>query len=483
MKNPLLIFVLLFLATNSLLSQSSAQPDAKTDISEIDKLMQYSYENGMFNGDILVTEQGKPIYKKALGYADKNSGRKLNNETVFYLASVSKQFTTMAIMILKEQNKLSYDDHLSKYFPEFPAYADSVTIKQLMTHTSGIPDHYQLGVYKKGLSNDDVLEILLKQEHLNFKPGDEFRYSNGGYVLLSLIVEKASETPFPEFMKTNIFEPLGMKNTLVYDKSTPEINNRAVGYNLEGGLDDYEIFTTGAGGMYSTLDDLHLWDQALYTEKLVSKSTLDEAFTSATLKNGDSTHYGYGWAVSDDKGQKVVQHSGSLSGYRTFLRRNVYNNSGYIILTNYGSAYNDLAIREALNNILEGKPYMMPKIPISRKLAQMLKSDDTASVIKEIHVLLDSEPDKYEADEYGINPLGYTYLANQDMEKALAVFKLNVDYFPKSFNVYDSYGEALMKNNEIEKAIINYRKSVELNPDNTNGIEMLKKLEAMVEKD
>lgn len=483
MKNPLVIFILLFLATNSLLSQTSAQPDAKTEISEIDKLMQYSYENGMFNGDIMVTQNGQSIYKNALGYADKNSGRKLNTSTVFYLASVSKQFTTMAVMILKEQNKLSYDDQLSKYFPEFPAYADSVSIKQLMTHTSGIPDHYQLGEYKKGLTNDDVKEVLLKQDHLNFKPGDQFRYSNGGYVLLSLIVEKASGEPFPEFMKTNIFEPLGMNHTLVYDKSTPEINNRAVGYNQAGDLDDYEIFTTGAGGMYSTLDDLHLWDQALYTEKLVSKATLDEAFTSATLKNGDSTHYGYGWAVPDDKGRKVVQHSGSLSGYRTFLRRNIYNNSGYIILTNYGSAFNELAIREALNNILDGQPYTLPKIPISSTLAQMLKSGDTASVIKQIHTFLDTEPNKYEADEFGLNRLGYAYLGNQDMEKALATFKLNVDYFPNSFNVYDSYGEALMTNNEIEKAIVNYKKSIELNPKNTNGIEMLKKLEAMVEKD
>ena len=477
MKNPLVIFIMLFLATNFLLSQSSAEPDAKTKMSEIDKLMQYSYENGIFNGDILVTEHGQAIYKNALGYADKNSDRKLNTSTVFYLASVSKQFTTMAIMILKEQNKLSYDDQLSKYFPEFPAYADSVTIKQLMTHTSGIPDHYQLGGYKKGLSNDDVKEILLQQEHLNFRPGDQFRYSNGGYVLLSLIVEKASGEPFPEFMKTNIFEPLGMNHTLVYDQSTPEISNRAVGYNQEGDLDDYEIFTTGAGGMYSTLDDLHLWDQALYTEKLVSAATLEEAFTSATLTNGDSTHYGYGWGVSDDKGQKVVQHSGSLSGYRTFLRRNIYNNSGYIILTNYGSAFNDLAIREALNNILDGQPYSLPKVPVSTKLAQMLKSDDTASAMKEIRALQDSEPNKYEADEVGINRLGYAYLTNQDMERALAVFKLNVDYFPKSFNVYDSYGEALMKNNEVEKAMINYKKSIELNPDNLNGIEMLKKLE------
>ena len=476
MKNTLTIFMMLFLVTSSILSQSIAIVDDNTKAAKIDKLIQYSFENGMFNGAILVSQDSKTIYKKAFGYADMNNDRILNEASVFYLASVSKQFTAMAIMILKEQKKLSYNDKLSKYFPEFPDYADTVTIKQLMTHTSGIADHYRLGIYKKGLTNRDVIEVLLKQNQLGFQPGDRFSYSNGGYVLLSLIVEKVSDMPFHKYMEINIFEPLGMNNTLVYDESAPIIENRAVGYNQAGELDDYEIFTTGAGGMFSTLDDLHLWDQALYTEKLISKSTLEEAFTSATLNNGEKTNYGYGWGVSEKDGHKVVQHSGGLSGYRTFLKRNLYNNSGYIILTNHGDAFNNSGIRNALDDILEGKSYTLPKIPISNKISNMFKSNDVPSAMKKIRALLDEEPDKFEANENAINELGYHYLGDKDFEKALAIFKLNVDYNPLSFNVYDSYGEALMKSNRKEESIEMYEKSIELNPENENGKEMLQKI-------
>lgn len=403
MKNTLVVFIMLFLGTSSILSQSSTITDTMTEASKIDKLMQYSYENGIFNGAILVSQNGKTIYKNALGYADKDNDRKLNESSVFYLASVSKQFTTMAIMILKEQKKLSYDDKLSKYFPEFPDYANAVTIKHLMNHTSGIADHFGLGIYKKGLTNSDVVEVLVKQKELDFPPGDKFSYSNGGYVLLSLIVEKVSSMPFHEFMETNIFKPLGMNNTLVYDESAPKIENRAVGYNQAGALDDNEIFTTGDGGMYSTLVDLHLWDQALYSEKLISKATLEEAFTSATLNNGESTNYGYGWGVSEKDGRKVVQHSGSLSGYRTFLKRNIYNNSGYIILTNHGDASNNSAIMRALDEILEGESYKLPKVPITNKMGELLISNDVPAAMKKIRALLDSEPDKFEADENAIN--------------------------------------------------------------------------------
>tara|TARA_R110002050_G_scaffold88375_2_gene186626 strand:+ start:10523 stop:11626 length:1104 start_codon:yes stop_codon:yes gene_type:complete len=354
-KNAPFIFMMLFWATASIHSQSTSIDNTKTEAGKIDSLIQHSYEKGMFNGAILVSRGDKIIYKNALGYADKDNNRKLNIASVFYLASVSKQFTAMAIMILKEQKKLSYDDKLSKYFPEFPDYANTVTLKHLMTHTSGIADHYRLGIYRKGLRDKDVLEALVKQKELDFKPGDEFRYSNGGYVLLSLIVTKVSGMPFHKFMEINIFRPLGMNNTLVYDESAPAIENRAVGYNQAGQLDDYEIFTTGAGGMFSTLDDLHLWDRALYTEQLISHAALEEAFTPATLNNGELTKYGYGWGVSEGDGQKVVQHTGGLAGYRTFIKRNLYNKSCYIILTNHGDTSNTTAIKTALDEILEGK--------------------------------------------------------------------------------------------------------------------------------
>ena len=471
MKKCITSFLLLLFISFTLNAQSN---NATSKHESIDILMQHCYDNGLFNGTIMVTQNGEVIYKNALGFADKATDRGLTNESAFYLCSVSKQFTTMAVMILKEQGKLDYTDTLSKYFSEFPSYADTVTIKHLMTHTSGIPDHYNLGAYKVGLNNQDVLKLLLKQEKLDFSPGEKYQYSNGGYVLLALIIEKVAGMSFPNFMDTTIFKPLGMNNTLVFDESSPEIINRAVGHNMAGELDDYEIFTSGAGGIFSNIGDLHLWDKALYTEKLISKTSLNEAFTPTTLNSGALSNYGYGWGISENEDKKTVQHSGSLSGYRTYIRRNLNDNSGYILLTNNGAAFKSGSIRQALDNILNNEVFELPKIPISTKLAIALKINDANTAINKIQTILNENPDEYEVDEQAINSLGYNYLTDNKVNTALAIFKLNVNFNPSAFNVYDSLGEALLANGDTINAVNNYRKSYTLNRNNKNAITVLK---------
>ena len=174
-------------------------------------------------------ENDKILYTNSFGYANFKTQEKLTAEYAFYLASVSKQFTTMAIMILKEKGSLDYDNSLSDYFPEFPQYAEKVKIKNLMSHTSGIGDHFELGAYKPDLTNADVLELLISQDSLNFEPGSKYQYSNGAFVLLALIVENVSGMPYHTFMKENIFTPLGMNNTLVYDESKPLIRFKTKG--------------------------------------------------------------------------------------------------------------------------------------------------------------------------------------------------------------------------------------------------------------
>ncbi|MBL0024277.1 MAG: serine hydrolase domain-containing protein [Saprospiraceae bacterium] len=340
---------------------------------KIDELMSYCHENGLFNGTILVSEKNKVIYKEAFGMANKEKEQPLTIQSSFYLCSVSKQFTAMAIMILKQKNKLSYDDKLSKYFVEFPSYANDVTIRHLMTHTSGIPDHYRLGAYKKGLKNADVFSLLIKQDTLDFAPGSKYSYSNGGYVLLAMIVEKVSKQPFHIFMKENIFKPLGMKNTLVFDESKPEIKNRVIGYNASGNPDDYELFTTGAGGVFSTVDDLFLWNQSLFTNKPISQKTLADAFKTTTLNDGSISNYGFGWVISDRNGKKIVRHSGSLVGFRTFIERNITDRYSWILLTNSGDAVPMNEINGALDSIMNNATYNLPKVPASSKLHRHLK--------------------------------------------------------------------------------------------------------------
>jgi len=323
------------------------------NVQKLDSIINNCYQNGEFNGIILVSRNKKVVYRKAFGYANFETKEKLIPESVFYLASVSKQFTAMAIMILMERNKLTYNDKLSKYFPEFPPYANLITIKHLLTHTSGIPDHFSLNSYKPDLKNQDVLEILIRQKALEFKPGDRFEYSNSGYILLAMITEKVSRIPFHEFMKANVFDPVVMTNTLVYDESKPLINNRAIGYNMDGTLNDYNLLTTGSGGMFSTLDDLHLWDLALYNGTLVSFGTINEAFTPIILNGGEIYNYGFGWFIYEDGEQKTVSHSGNFSGFRTYISRDIVNKNAFMLLTNNGDALDRNKVVDAIRDFLD----------------------------------------------------------------------------------------------------------------------------------
>ncbi|MDW3194700.1 MAG: serine hydrolase [Cytophagales bacterium] len=443
--------------------QEYTTPDA------IDELMSYCHETGLFNGTILVAKGEEIIYRNAFGIANYEKNELLTPETAFYLASVSKQFTTTGIMILKERGLLSYDDPLSRFFPDFPDYGKAVTIRQMMNHTSGIPDHYGLGAYKKDLKNQDVYTLLTQQESLNFPSGDKYSYSNGGYVLLAMIIEQVSGQPLHVFMKENIFDPLEMNNTLVYDESKPEISPRAIGYFPSGDLNDYEILTTGAGGMYSNVDDLHQWHLGLFTEKIVSQSALMDAYAPTALNDGEISNYGLGWGV--DVEENSVQHSGGLNGFRTFIKRFLDTQEVYIMLTNHGDAFRLDEISTALDNILKGKPYTLPKGPLSYHLKKLFATFTVDEAISNARAMKDN--DDVEADENGINALGLQYLRSKEFPKAIAVLELNTELFPYSFNTFDSYGEALLKSGDTVRGIENYRRSIELNPNNEIGIKVL----------
>ena len=444
---------------------------------KIDKLLKYSYENGVFNGTILVSEKGSVIYKKAFGYADFKTKELLKPQSSFYLASVSKQFTTMGIMILKERGKLSYDDKLTKYFPEFSPFADAVTIRHMMTHTSGIPDHYRLGIYKDGLTNDDVLNTLVKHNKLDFSVGEKYSYSNGAYVLLSLIAAKTSGMAYHVFMRENIFEPLAMNHTLIYDESSPKVNNRAKGYDEINELDDYTIFTTGAGGMYTTVEDLFKWDRALYTDKLISQDTLSEAFKPFELNSGEMSTYGFGWGIKSSDNKTIVSHSGGMNGYRTYMNRNITDDMSFMLLTNNGNAF-AFSIRESIGQILSNQTYKMPKFPVSRLYSKLMKSGSFETVISEIRRLVNDKNSLYEINEDGINRLGYTLLAKNYNQKAIDVFKLNVQLNPKSSNPYDSLGEAYMADGQTALAIKNYEKTLSMDSRNQWAKSQLAKLKS-----
>jgi CubicO group peptidase (beta-lactamase class C family) len=306
----------------------------------LDQIVERYHQDGYYNGTILVADKNGTLLKKAYGMADFDKRRPLDTSSTFYMASVSKQFTAMAIMLLKERKLLTIDDKLSKYFPSFPDWARSVTIRHLLTHTSGIPDYYGLGASRPGFTNTDVVEVVKGIMALRFAPGAKYEYSNTAYVLLSSIVQQISGMGFNSFMQKNVFQPIGMKSTVAYDETKPQRTNRCKGFDANGKEDDYPFFTTGGGGLYSNVDDMYQWHLALQTNKLVSAAAMSEVYSPMTLNDGSTSWYGFGWALDKDA-PAFVSHGGTLTSFRTYIERDLATGSVIIMLNNVGKTKRD----------------------------------------------------------------------------------------------------------------------------------------------
>ena len=450
---------------------------SQTKTARIDQLMHTLTLRGQFSGSILVAEQGRIIYERGFGKADIKHNLVFTPDTPVYLASLTKQFTAMAVMMLAEQHKLSYGDPLSKYFPEFPSYAQQINIRNLLNHTSGIPDYVGLGIEHPGLTNREVLNALIREGSPHFIAGEKFEYSNSNYVLLGLIIEKLSGEPYRVFLQKNIFAPLGMNHTFVYDRTQPPIARRARGYNRFGDDFDYDLLTYGEGGIYSSVADMFKWDRALYTDKLVKRSTLEEAFTRGKLNDGSSINYGFGWAISESAGETVYSHAGRYGGFNTYIKRLPKEQSTIIFLTNHDFK-NMGAVGNALIGVLYDQPYTLPKLSVAELIYQTYRRSGIRAAVQQYQSLKQRNDSAYDFSESELNELGYQLMAKNKMPDALAILKLNAEAFPTSWNVYDGLGEAYMKSGNRELAIENYKKSLKMNPGNSNAADMLKKLGA-----
>jgi len=284
---------------------------------------------------VMIIDHGGIIFQKGYGMADLERQIPVSSATNFRLASVSKQFTAMAIMKLVEAGKLTYAKTLTNIFPEFPEYGDKITIEFLLQHRSGLIDYEDLipDTATVQVRDRDVLRMMMSIDSTYFSPGTEYRYSNSGYAVLAMIVEKITGKRYAKFLEDEIFHPLGMLNTVAYEEGISTVPNRAFGYHVETGsvrFSDQSITSAvlGDGGIYSSLEDLFKWDQALYTEKLVSSESLERAFTPA-LEN-----YGFGWRIDEYKGHRRLHHTGSTCGFRNVIQRFPDDQFTVIILTN-----------------------------------------------------------------------------------------------------------------------------------------------------
>lgn len=293
---------------------------------------------------VLVAQNGKVLYKNGFGYADIENKVAATPVTKFRIGSITKQFTASGILKLKEQRKLELTDKLSKYFPDFPR-GNEVTIHHLLTHTSGIHSYTNTDSFMtkvvKPVTNEELLNYF-KNIPYDFNPGERLMYNNSGYFLLGYIIEKISGKTLADYLKETFFDPLQMNNTGIYDASV-KLENEAKGYQATGNnqftpaLDWNMTWAAGAGALYSTVEDLYKWNEAMFSGKVLSEESRKLAFTPVTLNNGKRApemSYGYGWAINDFRGQQVIEHSGGLNGFISQLARYTGENMTIVMLTN-----------------------------------------------------------------------------------------------------------------------------------------------------
>ena len=481
-RNYFLLKSILIATLNIVVIQNSGFTQDKSE--KIDELVCLYAEYGYFNGAVLVAEKGNIIYKEAFGHANMEWDIPNTVDTKFRIYSMTKQFTAMLVMQLVEDGKIKLEHTISKYLPYYRKdIGNSVTIHQLLTHTHGITE-----------PSDDMLPIIISEpieeaiktyfsQDQEFQPGSEFNYSGlGGYVTIGTILEKVTGKTYESLLKERILEPLNMKNTF-YLNYHSIIKNRASDYrNMYKGMihriQPYPVHANGASSIISTVDDLFLWDHALYSEKLISRKYRDFLFRPHAIPESRSYQYGYGWYIEDYNigGQKkrIILHTG---GSVCIIFRDVENFNTVILLKNVRSIIKRDEICVNIMNILYDYPYTLPKKPIRDFLLKTILEKNVESAIVQYQDLKKNFSQTYNFEETELNFLGYRLLELNKIDEAIEIFKLNSESYPTSFNVYENLGEAYMKQGNNKLAIKNYKKSLDLNPGNTNAIYMLKRLE------
>src|SRR5690348_545412 len=329
---------------------------------QLDHILAGYQQNRAFIGSALVAKGGKVLLEKGYGMANIELGVPNGPDTKFRLGSITKQFTSAAILQLEEQGKLSVNDLACKYVSECPDTWKTITIHQLLTHTSGIPSYTDGGEFMKPAMMRiprTPLEVLLltKDKPLEFQPGEKYKYDNSGYIFLGVIIEKVSSEKFADYLRKHIFGPLDMQDS-GYDVTAEILKNRAAGYAPQpgGGFRNAEYIDMSlpyaAGSLYSTARDLYRWDRSLYTEKVLSKASKEKMWTP--VKN----NYGYGWGINV-RGRKQVSHGGGINGFSTFIARYPDDDAFVVVLSNNQQA-NAGAIAAGLAGVMFGEGTQLP---------------------------------------------------------------------------------------------------------------------------
>ena len=308
----------------------TAQTAPDTAARAVDRLFDAWRGSGTPGCEVCVSRNGQVILERGYGMAKLETETPIGPSTIFHAASIAKQFTAMAIMLLVRDGKLSLDDDVRKYVPELPDYGTPIRVRHLLTHTSGLRDFFEMLILARGrfeedrITDADMMDIITRQKALNFQPGAEYLYSNTGYGLLQIIVKRVSGQSLREFAANRIFAPLGMFHTLFHDDYTTLVRGRASGYAPRGtgwrsSSPNYDVY--GPTSLFITIGDLLTWSNNFDNPRVGDTSIVRQMSTSGVLVNGDSTNYGFGLSLVNDRGARVQEHEGSDPGFRAYLGR------------------------------------------------------------------------------------------------------------------------------------------------------------------
>ncbi len=489
-KFKLTFFLFLLLKISHIVSQENL---SERQLVNLDSLFTYCQESELYNGIVIITKGTSVLYEKSIQASPPIKDKTISAQSPFLLASISKQFTAMAIVHLHYNGLLDYDDLAKKYLSDFPY--QEVTIRQLLNHTSGIKEYTGMVNKMYGEINakyQQTGEIFTNQhiadlysQHrppLEFDSGSEFSYSNTGYIYLALLIEKISGVSFGEYLEKNFFKPLNMNNSFVLNEDK-ESSKEIIDSYKENYItsektiipwpEALEIY--GDGGIYSSIDDIVVWLHALESGKLFPADLLEEAYTAPSV-NDKNLPYGFGWFVRRHPANNhlVVSHSGENLGYRHSVFRDLDNGLTYISLSN--NSHDILGqLNSAVVRILFNGPFVLPKSNIEKQLTLDLLHRDIKEV-KNLYNITATE-NKYVITENLINRIGYKMIEAKKKNIAKDIFLWNVELFPESSNVYDSLGEYFYNHGQERKALLNYKKALSLDPDNQRARTIILSLE------
>jgi CubicO group peptidase (beta-lactamase class C family) len=389
----------------------NAQEIIHSDLWQVDSLLKTIYSNDAPGISIAILQKRNPVFKKNYGLADMETKEKISSITNFNIGSLTKQFTAMGILQLAEKKKLSLNDHLRKFFQDFnKKVANKITIKELLTHSSGIIDHYDYSDTKnmKHAHDADVLNAVRNIDTTYFEPGTHYRYSNTAYCLLALIIEKASGMSYPDYIKKNVFQPLGMNNTFVWNENEI-IPDKANGYEYNdstknfarSGADESIFFSTeGDGGICTSINDYLKWINALQAKKIFSKENINMARSPHfTIRQEKKLSYGYGWFIDESSIFKKVYHSGSNGGFRAFSFSIPEEEYIVVIFSNRA----DINLEKL---VLEINKILRPKLKPFAGLETFISFQDCSSIFaacKKIHRFLISSIRNWNASAMALN--------------------------------------------------------------------------------